>query len=124
MLAGVDERPARLHGAGDDTSHVHAFHLQMDLAARDARQIEQIVHQPDELMHLAIDHLVKRLCVRLVGTAQAEQLDSIADRRQGIAQFVGEHGEKFVFVAVGFLDVAIQPGVVQSDGGTGGEILG
>ena len=55
----VDQRPARFDGAGHGRRHVDRFGFQLHLAAGDARHVEQVVHQPDHLFHLAVDHVAR-----------------------------------------------------------------
>ena len=61
MLERVDERTAGLDRRGDDLGRVDRLDLELDLAPRDARDVEQIVDQPDELLELAADHFVAQL---------------------------------------------------------------
>jgi hypothetical protein len=44
LLAGLDERLIDLHRALDDRREVHRVFLQLDLAAGDARDIQEVVH--------------------------------------------------------------------------------
>ena len=53
-----------------------------------------------------------------------EDFDGAADRRQRVAQLVGEHRQEFVLAAVVFLDVAVEPGVVDGDGRAAGKVFG
>ncbi len=78
----------------------HHAALQRDLARGDARDVEQVVHQPREVLHLAAHHLARPLAHRAV-VGHAQDLDRVADRRQGIPQLVREHGEELVLATVG-----------------------
>ena len=53
MLERIDKRTAGFDRRGDDLARVDHFDLEIDLAARDSRYVEQIVDQPDELPELA-----------------------------------------------------------------------
>jgi hypothetical protein len=81
-----------------------AFPLQRDHAARDARDVEQIVDETHEMLHLTLDDLACPHALWLSEIAAAQQLDRGADRRQWIAQLVSEDGEELVLAAVGFLE--------------------
>ena len=53
-----------------------------------------------------------------------QDLDGVADRGQRVAQLVGEHRQELVLAAVVLLDVAVEPGVVDGDGGAAGQVFG
>ena len=76
---------------------------QIDVAARDARDVQQVVDQPREVLHLPLDHVARPGELRIGQRAPAHDLDRVADRRERIAQLVREHGEELVLVPVGFL---------------------
>ena len=69
------------------------------LPLRDARDVEQVVDQADQMLDLALDD---RRAPRLAGldAAQSHQLQRRQDRRQRIAQLVTEHREELVLRAV------------------------
>ena len=48
-----------------------------------------------------------------VGGPLPEHLDGVADRRQRVAQLVGEHRQELVLLPVGLLDLVVEPGVLQ-----------
>jgi hypothetical protein len=71
------------------------------LPCDDARYIEQIVDQTRQVRHLALDdglHL-GQFALR----KSAQQCCRRADRRQGVAQLVGQHGQKFQLLPVSML---------------------
>ena len=75
---------------------------QLDLAPRDAGHVEQIVDQPGQMFHLTLDDLLGP-CGFFVGEMRhLQQPDGVADRREGISQLMGEHGEEFILAAVPF----------------------
>ena len=56
----VDERPARLdRRVGRSAAASTVSSLQLDLAARDARDVEQVVDEADQLLHLPVDHVAR-----------------------------------------------------------------
>ena len=52
-----------------------------------------------------------------------QHLDRAADRSERVSQFVGEHRQEFVLPAVVFLDVTIEPGILDGNRGAGGQVL-
>jgi hypothetical protein len=66
--------------------------MQLELASIDPRGIQQVIDQAGGHPDLALHH---RLDVtQVLRQAALDDGQTIADRRQGIAQFVGERGEK------------------------------
>jgi hypothetical protein len=82
---------------------MRATSAQLDLAAGDARDVEQVVDEARELAHLAVDHVVGPLQARRGGGLGAQDLDRVAHRSERIAQLVGEDREELVLAAVGLL---------------------
>ena len=77
--------------------------LHLDLAQRDARNVEQIVDQPRELRRLTSDDisgLDDRLVRRL---AHLYDLGRERDRGQRIAQLVGQHRQELVLAPIDVL---------------------
>jgi hypothetical protein len=66
MAFQLEQRASDLDGAGDRSSHIDDLALQLELAARDARDVEQIVDESGQVMDLALDHLklAGRLLIR------------------------------------------------------------
>ena len=124
LAAGLDERPAGLHGVGDDRRDVEGLLVELDLAAGDPRDVEEVVDEPDHLLDLPVDHVARPAEVDVVDAELLEELDGVADRREGIPQFVGEHRQELVLAAVVLLDVPIEPRVVDRYRGAAGEVLG
>ena len=52
--------------------------------------------------------------------SEAEQVQGVQDRRQGVAQLVREHRQELVLAAVGLADLAVEPRVVDELGGLAG----
>ena len=94
--AGVHCRPGGLDRARDDRPEQHRFALQRDHPAGDPRHVEQVVDQADQVLDLPLDDVAGAAPVRLAQLLQPQQLHGRADRRQRVAQLVGEHGQELV----------------------------
>ena len=100
MASLLDERHGHLHALRHHVLEPQQSLLHLNLAARDPGDVEQIVHQPNQVLHLALDHLQ-----RLPGVTVALQLQQLKgghDGRERIAELVAEHGQEFVLGAIGF----------------------
>ena len=64
-----------------------ALPAQLQLAARDARDVEQVVEQPRDVRDLALDHVLRPLQLRL-GRARLLLIYRVTDRRERVAQLV------------------------------------
>ena len=101
VLGALDGGPAGLDSRADDEREVQGLSLHVDDAARDARHLEQIVHQSDQVAGLALhdgEHLPNH---RILDLGDGEQLQSRDQGGQGIAQLVTEGGQEFVLAPVG-----------------------
>ena len=54
-----DERLNGLDRARDDRADRQPLAAEIDVAARDARDIQQIVHEPRQVLHLPLDHVAR-----------------------------------------------------------------
>ena len=76
---------------------------ELDLAARDARDVEQVVDQPHQVLDLALDR--SRGLAAIAGSGRRAGMPSrcsgVADRRQRIAQLVRQHRQELVLAPVG-----------------------
>ena len=95
----VDERPGRLDRLVEDRARVHEVLPEPDLPARDARDVEQVVDEPDELPDLPLDDVAGPVAALLVG-GHLEDGHGVVDRGERVAQLVGEHRQELVLVAV------------------------
>jgi hypothetical protein len=69
-----------LHRAIHQQAEIDRLGLQADLAARDARDLEQVVDETREVADLAV-HQLAHACDRgIVRTASLQQLDCVPDR--------------------------------------------
>ena len=107
LVAGrVDQRPARLDGARDHLTERDALQPELDLAAGDARDLQQVVDQPDHVVDLPVHDLERRL-ERSLGLRQRQRLQRVANRRERIAQLVRQRGQELVLAPVGLLQRGI-----------------
>ena len=97
----LEQRAGHLDRLRDHLGELDELGLQLDLAARDARDVEQVVDQPRQVVDLALDDGALALRARLA--AQPHQLQRRQDRRQRVAQLVAEHRQELVLRAVGAL---------------------
>ena len=80
---------------------IDAFLTQLHPVVGDAPDIEQIVHEPGHQRDLSLDHVGDAVDDRIPLAAALHQRDGVADRRQRIAEFVGQHGQELVLATVG-----------------------
>ncbi len=85
----------------DDFLHDQALHLQLDLAARNAGDIEQIVDQAREMRGLPLQHSAHMAHRGRLIRPAAENRRDVEDRCQRVAQLVRKHREEFVLAPVG-----------------------
>jgi hypothetical protein len=104
VRARLEQRTRHLHRAQHGVGDLDGALAQVDLAARDARDVEQVVDQPRQVRGLTLE----RGEFGHRGAAQPHQLDGGRDRRQRIAQLVAEHRQELVLGAVGGLGVELR----------------
>src|SRR6185437_9720436 len=109
MAVLVEERMYGLDGPRDEAFELDHLTGQVDLAARDARDIEKIVYQARQARELARNDIACPVELRIIDRLQAHQLDRVVDRSQRIAQLVGEHSQELILVAVGLLQRLFRP---------------
>ena len=103
MLPAVHQRLYGFNGAHDHGGQLDRLPTQLDLAAHQARDIEQIVHQANQMVDLPLHDAVRLLHGFRVNVRQRQDFERVANRRQGISQLVGQHRKKLVLAAVVFL---------------------
>lgn len=114
----------RLACQAQDLGQVHRAHREGQLATRNARDIQQIVHQALHVVHLPLHHVQ----LGPPGIAHAQHLQRHDDRRQRVAQLVPQHRQEFIlrtcrlggttgfFAKLAHGLVQLQPGFVQNPG--------
>lgn len=115
-----DQHCRRLHGAADDGRELHRRLLQLDFAARDARDVQQVVHEVQDSLELSFDDDD----FLGLGFSILEQLERRHDRGERVPQLVPEHGQKLVLGAarsharphqIRGLDAALQQAGCRTD---------
>jgi hypothetical protein len=104
----IDHGHGRLDRLADDRLQLHALPLELHLALRDARHVEQVVDEARELRDLAVDDLARHAQRRVAVVRAAEDLARVADRRERVAQLVRQHREEHVLAPVRLLQLGEQ----------------
>ena len=104
---GIERGLHRIDGALRHGAQVQRRVLQMNRAPRDARDVEQVVHQAREMQHLALDDGTRPLDCLVRRVAKPYHLGGGADRRQRIAQFMRQRRQELVLLAVGFAQLFV-----------------
>ena len=94
LSLSLEERARHFDRLRGDHRELDVLGVQLDLAARDPRDVEQVVDQTPKVRDLPIDQL--QLVV--VATTASQDLERGNDRRERIAQFMAEHGHELVLV--------------------------
>ena len=95
-----DQGLGAFHRARDDAAQRNALLTQLDPAGGDAGDFQQVVNQVVELPHLPLNHIACLHLHRVVVLVQPQQAHGVGNRRQRVAQFVAQHGQKFVLAPV------------------------
>ncbi len=80
VLVMIDEGPSAFDGRFDDAGQVHGLLPEIDLAPGDPADIQEVVDQPHEVGHLAVDHVARTDQSRVVRAGELEQVNGVADR--------------------------------------------
>jgi hypothetical protein len=99
--AGFQQRPNRFDGATGGVAQVDVFAAQVGFAARDARNVEQVVDEAGQQPHLTVHHLARVLESRRVVRRELHHFQAVANRRQRVAQLVRQHRQEFILSAIG-----------------------
>jgi len=90
-----EEWPRHLDRTRDCRRQLERLLAQLDLAARDARDVEQVVDEPHHVLDLALEDILRAR----VDTLHAHHLQRGHDGREGVAELVSEHREELVLDA-------------------------
>ena len=96
-----DQRTRHVDRAIDGVAQLESPPVQLDLAAREARHIEEIVDQPGHVRDLTLEDLA--FAGEGLRVADFHQLQGGERGRERIAQLVTEHREELILGLVGFL---------------------
>ncbi len=100
MSALVDERARALNSPLDDGAQNERLLAKLDLAARDARDVEEVVDQPGHVLDLPLDDLARARDANRLVLVDAHDLQGRGHRRERVSELVAEHCEEFVFAAI------------------------
>ena len=92
----VDERPAAFHRARQHVTQVDGLLVDDELSARHAIDVEQVVDDAGQVLALPVDGLAHGLDQLVVDFPAGHERHGIANRSQGIAQLVCQHGDELV----------------------------
>ena len=95
-----NQRLRGFHRPFDDAGHGNVLKAKLDLSGGDARDFEQIINQACQLPGLAFNDLAGLALRRVFILLQAQQMNRVGNRRQRVAQFMAEHGQKLVLAPV------------------------
>jgi hypothetical protein len=103
VVAGdVDQRLRRFDRALQHRAQVDRLGTQLHSVAGNARDVEQVVGQPHQLMELPLHDRQGRLGDAGIAAGPPHQLEGVADRRQRVAQLVRQRRQEFILAAIGF----------------------
>ena len=100
VRARLDQRPGGFDRGDQAVREVQALLAQLQLAARDARDLQQVVEQPRHVLDLAVDDVLRPLQLRLGRVRRLADPRRVTDRRERVAQLVGEGREELVLAPV------------------------
>ena len=101
VAARLQQRLRRLDRRGEQALQLQRLAVELDAALGDARDVEQIVDAPCEVVDLAA-HDAQRIGLGAgVGARRSQHLDGAEDRRQRAAQLVRQRGQGFVLASAG-----------------------
>ncbi len=95
----------RFEGLRDDFGEPHRLASQVDATLGDARDVEQVVHEPREVRHLPANDADGSLRAHVRWQRSRQHFARVPDRRERIAQLVRQHCEKFIFLAIGHFEL-------------------
>src|SRR5262245_18984498 len=100
----VDQGTARLYSGVQDVAQSDPIFPKLQLAAGNASEIQQIVHQPGQLLHLALDDVERPLGLLGARPVQVQHelknVDCVSDRRQRIAKLVRQRRKELVLAPI------------------------
>src|SRR5262245_35079469 len=97
-----------LNGPASKLVEIERFELQSDLAARDARDIEQILDKAGAIVDLAADSRSRLPILLDVRHGAIEDEEAVGDRRQRVSEFMRQGGKELVLAPVGLEEVLVR----------------
>ena len=98
-----DQGKRCLDGVVDDRVEVDGILAKLDLSARDPRDIKKIFEQSRHMVDLAPCDIERFFDQGVPPHLQANDLQGIRQRRQRVAQLVGQHRQKLILALTGLL---------------------
>ncbi len=99
-----DRGKGGLDGERDDRLEVNRRLAQIDMAASDAGDVEEVFEKAGHVLNLAPGDDDRVLDQLIAAGLQVNDFEGMGQRRQGIAKLVGEHGQKLVLALAGLLE--------------------
>ena len=102
MTPGSQERTCGIGRTVHDAAQFHPLRGEPEFPFRHAADVEQIIHQPDHLLHLPLNDPPGLLDDRIIRAHLLQDAQSIENRRERIAQLVGQQCHELLFPTIGF----------------------
>jgi hypothetical protein len=112
----VDEGAARLDRPVDDLGQLDAPVAKLQRVARDAGDVDEVVDEPRQVVHVTLDEVPAPAERGLGGLRDAKQLRGVAERGERVPQLVSQRREELVLAPVGLLQLVQQPQSLVGDG--------
>ena len=102
MALLFDDRSRRFHGMPDHRRQLDSGLAQLHRATRDARDVQQIVDQSHHLLRLALHRRPHFFDQRGIVARDPHEFQAGSNRRERIAELVGQNRQKLVLTLIGF----------------------
>ena len=103
----LEERALVLQRLARHEREVERLEPELNLLSSDAGDVEEVIHQVRELGRLSVDHRQRPPRLLTAWRRSLEDIGAVADRRQGVAQLMRQHGQKLVLAVVGLGELAV-----------------
>src|ERR1051326_3152514 len=100
MPALLDQWLDRFRRARDYRRQVYVFFAKDDLATADSGNVQEVINEASHLLDLPVNHVKVPLYLWVLQFQHPQQLNGIADRREGIAQFMRKRRQELILAAV------------------------
>ena len=100
LLAAVEQRAHDVHRLPDDLHHVHGLLAQVDPAARDARDVEQVIDDAAQVPGLPVDQAHRACGPRRIAPGGVDHLHCVGDGGKRVSQFMAEHRQELILETV------------------------
>ncbi len=95
-------------GGGNDGGQLDRLFAEFDPALHDARDIEQVVHQTDQVLYLAFGYPAALFHGLSIRAGDLQDLKGVAYGGQWVPEFVGQHRQEFILAAIGIGQSALR----------------